>query len=214
MSKRGVGKKREQSVRWRERTRADPDRKAILLARRRRYRGCKRRGLQSTKNSNTYDRVVAERDQLCSQNRILEIENARLRSELVVVKRDRLRSRNRILEFENARLCSAQRETVCDNNTESCRADIATRLATAMRPRSENLQSSIGLAPSQRASLTKQIDATPVIVDTEYDPQTSHPDTAGTTCMCLSLPFEWRSFKNAQSVQVWQCDNCRQQWKW
>ncbi len=191
-------KKREQSVRWRKHTRADPARTAIFLTRRRRYRKSKRHSLQSTKSNDTYDRVVAERDQLRNGNHILEIENTRFRSELVVAKRDRLRTRNHILEFENARLCSAQREIVCDSNTESHRVDIATRLAIVMRPRSESSQSSIGLTPSQRVSLTKQIEATPVIVDTEHDPQTLDADMTGATCVCLqSDPSMWRSFKDA-----------------
>ena len=57
--------------------------------------------------------------------------------------------------------------------------------------------------------------STRAIADTHDDAQATEADTTGATCECLPRdPTKWRSFNNAQSVQVWQCDDCGEQWEW
>ncbi len=85
-----------------------------------------------------------------------------------MTERNRLRDRNDVLELQNARFRSASTENVRNSNTDSHNTDIATRLATTTRPRNKSSRSSVEIAPSQRTSLTEQIDATPTIVDTEH----------------------------------------------
>ena len=57
--------------------------------------------------------------------------------------------------------------------------------------------------------------STRAIADTHDDAQATEADTTGATCECLPRdPTKWMSFNNAQSVQVWQCDDCGEQWEW